>query len=284
MPTRVIVCQHNTLSEQAKRASWQFRILPFLYRIALPAADGIVAVSRGVADDMSACAGIAANRVCVIHNGAIGPDFDARLRAPVRDLWPGDQPGARLVAVGRMVAQKDYPTLLKAFARACRRTDMRLLILGEGPERAALTALCEAEGIGAKVAMPGFVDDPLPLVAAADALVLSSRFEGFGLVIAEALACGTKVVSTDCPHGPAEILDGGRYGDLVPVGDPEALAEALVSAVGKTADRAALMRRGRTFSLDRCAASYVGLFERVLAGPRAAALPAHSPVQDADAP
>jgi glycosyltransferase involved in cell wall biosynthesis len=261
--THIIATQHSALSEQAKRPGWRFKLLPLLYRAVLPQAARIVAVSRGVAVDMARIAGISGDRISVIYNGAITDDFDSRLAAAAAHPWlNGDRP--LVIAVGRIVPEKDYPTLLRAFGEVVRTREARLLILGEGPLRANLTGLVAQLGLGERVAMPGYVPNPLPYMVRANALVLSSRFEGFGLVLAEALACGTPVVSTDCPHGPSEILDGGRYGPLVPVANPAALARAIASVLDAPPDREFLAARGRSFSLARCAAQYLDLYRSVL--------------------
>lgn len=262
--TRVVACQHNAFSAQAERPGWQFKVLPEVSRRILPLADAVVAVSQGVADDLTAAAQIDRGRVTVIYNGAIGSDFDARAAEPVAHRWVNTTE-LLIVAVGRMVAQKDYPTLLEAFAIVARARPARLVILGEGPLRDELAALASRLGISHQVDMPGFVANPLPTMREADVLVLASRFEGFGLVLAEALALGTPVVSADCPHGPAEILDGGRYGPLVPVADPAAMADAILSVVVMPPNRETLRARGRCFTLAACAEGYLELFANLVA-------------------
>ena len=131
--------------------------------------------------------------------------------------------------------------------------------------RGELAQLAASLGIGSQVQMPGFLDDPLPAMAAANVLALSSRYEGFGLVLAEAMSCGTPVVSTDCEFGPSEILDNGRFGRLVPVGDPAALATALAETLDAPLRPEILAARGREFSVANCAAGYIAAFRRILA-------------------
>lgn len=260
--TKIVVSQHNALSEQAKRPGLKHRAVPLLYRLALPSAAAIVAVSRGVADDMARRAHVARDRIEVIYNGAIRPDFERALGEATPAGWP--QSGRVILSVGRLVAQKDHATLLRAVARLPADRVTHLVLLGEGPLRPELEALGRELGIAERLHMPGFLANPLPAMARADLVVLSSRFEGFGLVLAEALACGTPVVSTACPYGPAEILEDGRYGALVPVGMPAAMADAIAATLETPADRDRLRARGRSFSIERCAADYLSLFERVL--------------------
>jgi glycosyltransferase involved in cell wall biosynthesis len=261
--TKIIVCQHNALSEQTKRRNWRYRILPFLYRAFLPLADGIVAVSNGVAADMGRICRTPRRHIDVIYNGVISNDF--RTTSRISSSIAGTEPKVPFVlAVGRLVPQKDYSTLLRAFAEVCRKCDVNLIILGEGPEREELMRLAVMLGIAHRIALPGFIANPFDYMRAASALVLSSRFEGFGNVLAEALACGTPVVSTDCRFGPSEILDNGRYGQLVPVGDSAALASAIVFAMDKPLPKATLQKRGAEFTVARCASAYMKLFQRVL--------------------
>ncbi len=253
--TRILVTQHNAFSEQVKRRSWQFRVLPALYRMALPFADIIVAVSAGVADDLAARAGIKRSQIRVIYNGVVTEDFEERTSRTPEHPWFAD-PQPVVLAMGRLVPQKDFTTLIKAFAGVSKQSDARLLILGDGPMRGELETLAKSLDLHERISMPGFSENALAYLKRAKLFVLSSRFEGFGNVVAEALACGTPVVSTDCPHGPAEILDGGRFGSLVPVGDVAALEKAIVDCLGRPVDVAGLQVRGQTFSVARCAESY----------------------------
>ncbi|MFT3968061.1 MAG: glycosyltransferase [Sphingobium sp.] len=263
VPTRVVVTQHNAFSEQVKRASWQWRVLPPLYRAILPRADAVVAVSAGVADDLAERTGFPRDAISVIHNGVIDHGFFSRAAEEPQHRWFAE--GRRvIVGMGRLVAQKDFATLVRAFALAPQ--DTRLLILGEGPQRAELEALAASLDLAGRVDMPGFLSNPLPFLRKASLFVLSSRFEGFGNVVAEALALGTPVVSTDCPHGPAEILQAGRFGLLVPPGDSEALGVAITHALAAVPDHEALSERGRHFSVSACAQAYSELWEGLGAG------------------
>jgi glycosyltransferase involved in cell wall biosynthesis len=261
VPTRIIAIQHCALSEQVRRPSLKFRVLPLLFRLVLPFADNIVAVSIGVADDLAEIAGLSRSKITVIYNGVVGSDFEGRLACEPEHPWFA-QDWPIILGIGRFVAQKDFTTLIRAFGHVAEVSDARLIILGEGPMRAELQEHVRSlKSLSDRISMPGFLADPLPLLGRARLFVLSSRFEGFGNVVAEALACGTPVVSTDCPHGPAEILDRGRYGALVPVGNAEALGSAILEALNRDPDRMALIRRGQMFSVLRCAREYGRLIE-----------------------
>lgn len=259
--TTLVVTQHNMLSAQARRGG-TFRLLPALHRMFLARADGIVTVSAGIADDLAAVTKVARGRITVIHNGVVTDDFESKAAAGTdHPFFTAGVPV--FVAVGRLVPQKDFPTLLGAFARLVRDRPARLIILGEGPLRADLEGEVRKLDLADRVALPGYVLNPLPLMRAASAVVLSSRFEGFAIMLAEALACGTPVVSTDCPHGPAEILERGRFGPLVPVGDPDALAAAMLAVLDRPLPADTLRDRGRVFSVETCGTAYLDLFERL---------------------
>ncbi len=259
--SRIIASHHNHLTNQAKaEGGWQHKILPFLIRRFLRHADAIVAVSEGVAADLARVADLPRDQIRVIYNPAV-PDEVAMLAAqPVKHRWLGEsQP--LVVAIGRLVPMKDFAMLIAAIADL---PDARLLILGEGPLLDPLRAEAERLGIANRVDFAGFQANPYAFLSRAQLFVLSSKYEGFGNVIAEALACGTPVVSTDCESGPSEILDGGRFGTLVPVGDTAAMTAAMNVALAGPHDRAALIARGMEFSVSRAAAAYLALFDRVL--------------------
>jgi glycosyltransferase involved in cell wall biosynthesis len=236
--TRVVVVEHNTLSVQNRSSSQcRERLLPALVRRSYPSADVIVAVSGGVADDLARTAALARERITVINNPVVVPAMTELARGPCEHEWlrPG-HPAPVALAVGRLTPQKGFDTLIRAFAEVHRRRAARLLILGEGPERGRLQALAADLGLAQDVQLVGWVGNVYAYLSRADAFVLSSRWEGLPTVLIEALFCAVPVVATDCPSGPREILDGGRFGRLVPIGDVAALAEALHDAYdGKVA-------------------------------------------------
>jgi glycosyltransferase involved in cell wall biosynthesis len=261
--TAVVVCQHNALSrESAAIGTWQHALLPGLYRAFVGDADAIVAVSGGVAADMTAAAGVSPDRITIIPNPVVSPRMHGSSDERPADPWFHDPGRPVFVAMGRLVPQKDFATLIRAFARIDATPLPRLVILGQGPLRADLQALAAELGVGDRVRLLGFVTNPFPYVRHARAFVLSSLYEGFGVVLVEAMACGTPVIATDCPFGPAEILDGGRFGRLVPVSDPRALARAMRDAlVGARPSPAVLTERAADFDVERAADRYLEVFE-----------------------
>jgi glycosyltransferase involved in cell wall biosynthesis len=207
---------------------------------------GILTPSGGVADDLVQCFGVARDRVRVIHNGL--PLADLRARAAiVPPTYPKTHPWI-VTACRLRRGAKDFETLFSGFKRVRARADAELVILGEGPDRAGLEADCSALGIGDQVRFLGYHANPMPYLAAADVFVLSSLAEGFGNVLVEAMAVGTPVVATDCPSGPREILRGGEDGLLVPIRDPEGLANACLSLLLDPGLRQRFAERGRARS------------------------------------
>ena len=230
--TRVVVNEQNTLSQDAPNSvRRRHRLLPRFVRRFYPWADEIVAVSRGAADDLARTAGLPVGRVRVVHNPIVTPELRAMAAEPLEHPWfaPGEPPVA--LAVGRLAPQKDFATLLRAFARVREGRPARLMILGEGPERPSLEALVSELGLEGWAELAGRVLNPYPYMVRAGAFVLSSRWEGLPSVLIEALYCSVPIVATECPSGPAEILEGGRHGLLVPVGDVAALADGIAAAL-----------------------------------------------------
>jgi len=226
--TRIIVSEHNTLSLEAKRIpKLSVRLSSHAARLFYPYADGIVAVSQGVADDLAEVTKLSRDRIQVIYNPVVLPELFQLAQAPIDHPWfqPGEPPV--ILGVGRFYPQKDFPTLIRAFAKVQAQRPARLVILGEGPDEADLRSLIHTMNLQDVVSLPGFVENPYTYMAKAQVFVLSSAWEGLGNVLIEAMAVGTPVVSTNCESGPAEILANGKYGALVPVGDSDAIATAI---------------------------------------------------------
>ena len=258
--TRVVVSERNTLSCSVQHASSRRgRLMPHLIRRFYPLADGIVAVSKGVADDLAQVTGIPREHIQVIYNPVVTPELQEKARAPLEHPWfaPGAPPV--LLAAGRLTAQKDFPTLIHAIALVRQSRLTRLLILGEGEERPALEALVRQLNLEQDVSMPGWVENPYPHMVKASLFVLSSKWEGLPGVLIEALYCGAHLIATDCPGGSREILRNGQYGQLVPVGDVAALALAIESALDS--ERTGLTRESwRPFEPKTVVNQYINVF------------------------
>jgi glycosyltransferase involved in cell wall biosynthesis len=259
--TRLIIRQANTLTNYVNMAPSKFhRKLPSMIRQWYHMADGIISVSRGVADDLSRVAAISQERISIIYNPINLERIAKSATQEFDNPWfqPGQPPV--LVAVGSLHPQKDYPTLLRAFVRVRTERNIRLVILGEGSERKSLEALIEELGVVDDVQLLGFQKNPYTYMSRAAVFVLSSIYEGFPNVLLEALACGCPIISTDCPNGPAELLDRGRFGLLVPVGDDAAFAEAILRALEAPNNAIKLKRRAEEFSIDTIADRYLDIF------------------------
>jgi glycosyltransferase involved in cell wall biosynthesis len=232
VPTRVVVSEHaNFSASKANATSGRGRSMEHFMRWLYPRADGVVAVSAGVADDLARSIELPRERIAVVYNPVVSDAMTSLSETVPLHPWVADGKVPIVLAVGRLVVQKDFGTLVRAFAAVRKLCEARLLILGEGPLRPQLEAMVEQLGLQDAVSLPGFVDNPFAFMRRADLFVLSSAWEGLGNVLIEAMVCGTPVVSTDCPSGPAEILEGGRWGRLVPVGDVDALATAMIETL-----------------------------------------------------
>lgn len=263
--TRIVLSERVQPSvHAADQGPWSHRHLRPLLRSAYLSADAIVAVSDGVADDLAAVAGIPRDRIVTVYNPVVGSDILAEAEQPLDHPWFANGAPPVVLAAGRIAPQKDYLTLIKAFARVRHEREARLVILGAqglgcGDYVAALEALIGEFGLADAVAFPGFVANPFAYMARASVFVLSSRYEGLPGVLIQALACGCPVVSTDCPSGPREVLADGQYGPLVPVGDDAALAAAILAALDNPLPKDLLRGRGATFSVDAAVDGYLRL-------------------------
>jgi glycosyltransferase involved in cell wall biosynthesis len=253
---RLVLSERAHLSSVlAEFPGLRMRMTRALMGLTYPWADAVVAVSDGVAQDLGKHVALAADRVLTIYN----PVVDDRLRH-LRDLrpehpWLASADVPVVLAAGRLIAQKDFATLLEAFARLRSERPARLVILGDGELRDPLLAHAQRLGIGDDVSLPGFASNPFAAMRAAGVFVLSSRFEGLPGALIQAMACGTPVISTDCPSGPREVLEGGRWGPLVPVGDAAALAAAMATVLDRRSC-ADVRARAEDFSEARAVARY----------------------------
>jgi len=258
--TRMVVSERNHLSSIAgKSDAMRMRALPLLARLTYRWADSIVPISDGVAADLVETASVNPTKMTTIYNPAFDPSILNCAEESPDHSWFETTNGESLMllGVGSLSRQKDFPTLLRSFARLQKRRNVRLTILGEGTKREELETLANKLGIRNRVSFPGFVENPFSYMSRADVFVLSSEWEGFGNVLVEAMACGTPVVSTDCPSGPSEILCDGRYGPLVPVGDHVALADAIEETLDNPVDSERLQERASDFSVKKIADQYL---------------------------
>jgi len=258
---KVIVSEHGMLS--AQYSEWGY-----LHRVLLKTSTAVgyrlsqhrVGVSSGLVRDMAGLSGMRIEDFNVIHNPVPPrPTPTAEAIQKAEALW-GTPPGERIVTVGTMKTVKNHPLLLRAFARL-NRPNARLMFVGDGAGRTALLALAQELGVAGQVILAGFQADPTPFYQTADLFALSSDYEGFGNVIVEAMACGTPVVSTDCPSGPGEILAGGKYGRLVQVRDVAAMASAIALSLNEPTSKESLKARAADFNPAKAAGAYLNLLE-----------------------
>ena len=273
-PAKVILVEHNDLSGSAGSAkpkklrlsrNPQRQLLPKFMEYLYRQADAVIGVSRGVSSYVGRRFEVPADRLHTIYNPIVDDELLRRSQEPADHPWlRGLEASSRpdlptILAVGRLTRQKDFATLLGAFAYVRQARECRLIILGEGALRPELEALITELGLEHDVSLPGFTANPYAAMSRASLYVLSSRWEGLPTVLVEAMACGCPVVATDCPSGPDEILEGGKWGPLVPVGDPEALAKAMLAALEKPLNGDMLRQRAGAFTYERAISAYTDL-------------------------
>ena len=227
-----------------------------LYSHLFPSADHLVAVSDGVADDVALTLKLPRESISRIYNPVVTPEIAEMAQAIPDHPWMSDGGPPIILSVGRLARVKDFPTLLRAFRQVSRSRPVRLIILGEGSWRQRLENMVGKLGMETVVSMPGWNPNPYAFMSRASVLVLSSKREGLGNVLIEAMACGCPCVSTNCPSGPSEILDEGRYGQLVPVGNASALAAAIDHVLNSPPNRSTLLARAQQFSINTAVDHY----------------------------
>jgi glycosyltransferase involved in cell wall biosynthesis len=254
--TRLAVVEHNTLSV-SDATSFRAKITPWFMKQFYPDADVIIGVSQGVSQDLETQLGFTPGSVMTIYNPVINQELLSKANTPVDHPWlqPGKAPV--FLAVGRLTAQKDFASLIQAFALVRKQKDARLIILGEGELRGELEALAHSLGVEDDIELPGFAENPYGYMNQATVFTLSSRYEGLPTALIEAMACGCSVVSTDCPSGPQEILAGGKYGELVPIQNSQALSEAMLKVLANPTSRDILQQRAKIFATEQIVPQYL---------------------------
>lgn len=259
--TRIFVSVHCFLSLDVQNCERKReKLIPFLIKIFYPLASEIIAVSKGIAKELVEETHLSREKISVIYNPVVTKELLEQAKLPSKDPWLQEKELPVILGVGRLIKQKDFVTLINAFNLLQETTLSRLIILGEGEERAQLESLVQKLGVEDKVKMPGFVSNPYAYMANADIFVLSSGWEGLPTVLIEAMATGIPVVSTDCRSGPDEILEYGKLGSLTPVGNAGALAKAIERTLSSPIDPNVLFRRASVFSQETILDQYLKLY------------------------
>jgi glycosyltransferase involved in cell wall biosynthesis len=259
-----VLTEQNTKSTQLERRNLRARLFTMAAKFTYGWANQIIAASNRIADDLCSVVQFEREKIEVIHNPVFTEEIHRKANEEVDHPWFRSDVEV-LLGVGRLTPQKDFPTLIRTVARLREDRDVRLILLGEGEERSHLQDLCRELGIADHVDLHGFVDNPIKYMARSDVFVLSSAWEGFGIVVVEALASGAPVVSTCGDEGPGEILRDGRYGRLVSTGDDKALAEAILKTLNHSdqpATEEERIRRARDFSVEAAVEKYWSIVEQ----------------------
>ncbi|MGD2179551.1 glycosyltransferase [Lusitaniella coriacea] len=258
VPLRLILLEQMPASSKPTQRVNRW-IKSFLTRSLYPHANAIVTPSQGVARAFERELNLKPNSIKTIYNPVVDETLMQKAETPISHPWRAEGEPPIILNAGRLAPQKDFSTSIEAFARLREQREARLIILGEGALRGKLEALVKKLGLEGEVLLPGFVKNPYAYMSLARVFVLSSRWEGLPTVLIEAIACGCQIVSTDCPHGPQEILAGGEYGRLVPVGEVAALREGIELALDNPIAPEKLVARSRDFSVQQSAAQYFKL-------------------------
>ncbi|MEC4984717.1 MAG: glycosyltransferase [Oscillatoria sp. PMC 1068.18] len=265
VPVYLALVEHLSWFEDQKLSgNLQNKISYWWRKLLYPRADAIVAVSAGMARGLENYLQLKLGSVQVIYNPVVDENLFEKAKAELAHPWLVKNQPPVILGIGRLVAEKDFSTLIRAFAELKKQANSespgkaRLIILGEGNLRKQLETEIKELELEEEVSLPGYVENPYAYLSKAAVFVLSSKFEGLPTVLIEAIACGSPVISTDCPHGPREILADGKYGQLVPVGDLSALATAMHSALLSPREPAK-SSRWRDFSVEKAVTAYLQL-------------------------
>jgi len=262
--TKLIISVHVNNSEAIARqeASIYKKLVILVARRIYRWADKVVAVSKGVAEDLEKLFLVSRDKIDVIYNPVISKDIGKKANEAVDHPWLNQDRLPVILGVGRLIRQKDFSTLVKSFYEIKKEiADAKLIILGEGEERLKLEREINELELNDDVDLPGYVENPYSYMKKSEVFVLSSAWEGFGNVLVEAMAVGTPVVSTECPSGPTEILEGGKYGPLVAVGDAGSLAAAAINILKDPPESSFLIRRAQDFSVDKAVNKYLEILK-----------------------
>lgn len=259
-PLKTVLSIHNPISVKyqsqppAKAAKYVWKLEHCLARNTAN-----ICVSAGVAADVRECVHLPDLKLHVVYNPVVTADLHRKAAAPCDHPFFREPGIPVILSAGRFTAQKDFATLLQAFRHVLDQRPCRLILLGNRQGRlfSELDRLVRELKMETNVDFPGFDPNPYRYMARADLFVLSSRWEGFGNVLVETLAMGTPVVSTDCPVGPREILEGGRLGPLVPMADPKALADAILRTLQQSVPTDRLKARARQYNAEKSVDGYL---------------------------
>jgi glycosyltransferase involved in cell wall biosynthesis len=242
----------NPITKTLNRNTVMVRLIKMAYQ----SADAVIANSRDVADALIGKNWLSKDKIHVIDNPVISDSFFKRANEPVTDPWVSQTSVPLIITIGRLDKMKDQQTLIRAFSLVCKTRKCRLMLIGDGPEAANLQKLVNSLDLQEQVKLAGPLENPYPILKRAEIFVLSSKYEGFGNVLVEALALGKKIISSDCPGGPGYILDHGRFGTLFPVGDHQKLAAEILRSLESNIDRMSLIKQSERFRDGVIAQSY----------------------------
>ncbi|MGE7636516.1 glycosyltransferase [Peribacillus frigoritolerans] len=261
----IIAVEHSTASIKYKSEGAIRRFIPMLMKFTYRWAERIVCVSKASSQDLTSILKFENNKILTIYNPVVSDEIIKKKNEDVHHKWLDNTNLKVIIGIGRFEKVKNFPLLIDSFNKVYETNNKtRLLILGEGKERQVLEEKIADLHLEEVIDMPGFVSNPYAYLGKASLFVLSSNFEGLPTVIIESLACGTPIVSTDCPSGPREILNNGEYGKIVPVNNVEALAQAILEQLNTKHNNKRLEDRANDFTIEKSVSNYNELIKSIL--------------------